>query len=105
MAPTAFRIELLRLLEERTLSNWDRRKRRLERVPLDVAAEALIKARRGEPLTEEEFIAANLGFLPGETIPKVEDHRIQERKKESCAPGGPSANRANLAHDAPEAGR
>lgn len=75
------KIELARLLQERTRSNWERRKRRLERIPLDVVAEALIKARKGEPLTEQEYIAANLGFLPGETIPGVEAYRSQLRKK------------------------
>ena len=82
------KIELVMLLQERTLSNWERRKRRLERIPLAVAAEALIKARKGEPLTEQEYIASHLGFLPGETIPKVKDNRSQERKKGSSASGG-----------------
>jgi hypothetical protein len=66
------RVELAMLLEESTLSNWERRKRRLERIFPAVHAEALIKARKGEPLTEQEFIAANLGFLPGE-LPNVEE--------------------------------
>jgi hypothetical protein len=30
----------------------------------------MIKAQKGEPLTEEEYIRANLGSLSGETIPK-----------------------------------
>ena len=83
------KLELVALLQERTLSNWERRKRRLERIPLDVAATGMIKARKGEPLTEEEYIGANLGFLPGETVPKVEDCRRQERKKGSSASGRP----------------
>ena len=60
------KLELALLLQERTLSNWERRKRRLERIPPDVAAAGMIKARKGEPLTLEEYIGANLGFLPGE---------------------------------------
>jgi hypothetical protein len=60
------RLELAMLLQERTLSNWERRKRRLERIPLSVVTEALRKARKGEPLTLEEYIASHLGFLPGE---------------------------------------
>jgi hypothetical protein len=83
------KLELVMLLQERALSNWERRKRRLERIPPTVAAAGLIKARKGEPLTLEEYIRASLGFLPGEAIPKVEDYRNQERKKESSAPGGP----------------
>ena len=63
MTPKA---ELMMLLQERTLSNWDRRHRRLLRIPMDVVGRAVGKAFRREPLTLEEFIAANLGFLPGE---------------------------------------
>jgi hypothetical protein len=58
--------ELIRLLEERTLSNWKRRKRRLQSIPVEVIVEALKKERTGKPLTREQYIAANLGFLPGE---------------------------------------
>ena len=64
------KLELVMLLEERMLSNWERRKRRLERIPAAVAAEGMMKAQKGEPLTLEEYIGANLGFVPGETIPK-----------------------------------
>jgi hypothetical protein len=62
----ALRLELAMLLQERTLSNWERRKRRLERIPLSVVTEAIRKARKGEPLTLEGYIASHLGFLPGE---------------------------------------
>jgi hypothetical protein len=58
--------ELVRLLQEITLSNWERRKRRLEGIPPEVAAQGMIKAMKGQPLTLEEYIGANLGFLPGE---------------------------------------
>jgi hypothetical protein len=30
----------------------------------------MMKTQKGEPLTLEEYIGADLGFLPGETIPK-----------------------------------
>ena len=63
------RMELVRLLEERTLSDWERRKRRLESIPIEVTAEALTRARFGKPLTREQYIASHLGFLPGE-MPK-----------------------------------
>jgi hypothetical protein len=60
------KLELVMVLQERSFSNWERRKRRLERIPLEVAAEGMIKAMKGQPLTLEEYIGANLGFLPGE---------------------------------------
>lgn len=60
------KLELVMVLQERLLSNWERRKRRLERIPPEVAAEGMIKAMKGQPLTLEEYIGANLGFLPGE---------------------------------------
>ena len=63
MTPKA---ELMMLLQERTLSNWDRRHRRLLRIPMDVVGRAVGKAFRREPLTLEEYIASHLGFLPGE---------------------------------------
>ena len=56
--------ELVKLLEYRTLSDFDRRKRRLQAIPLDVVGEAIERARKGLPLTTEQYIAANLGFLP-----------------------------------------
>jgi hypothetical protein len=59
--------ELVRLLEVRSLSNFERRKRRLQSVPLDVIPEALNRARAGLPLTTEQYIASHLGFLPGES--------------------------------------
>ena len=65
--------ELLQILEERTMSDWHRRRRRL------LAAEARLRemgnfnladiverARSGKPLTTDQFIVANFGFLPGE---------------------------------------
>ncbi len=65
------RTELVRLLEERNLSEWERRKRRLESIPIEVVAEALTRARLGKPLTLEQYVASHLGFLPGEK-PKAE---------------------------------
>ena len=62
----ALKEELVRLLEVRTMSDFERRKHRLERIPLDVVPEALSRARQGLPLTAEQYIASHLGFLPGE---------------------------------------
>ena len=56
--------ELVRLLEYRALSDFEKRKRRLLAIPVSVAAEALIRARKTLPLTTEQYIAVNLGFLP-----------------------------------------
>jgi hypothetical protein len=58
------KLELLRLLEERALSDWVRRRRRLERIPLDVVAEALERDRKSLTLTTEQYVASHLGFLP-----------------------------------------
>ena len=56
--------ELVRLLEYRTLSDFERRRRRLLAIPLSVVPEALERARKGLPLSTEQYIAANFGFLP-----------------------------------------
>jgi hypothetical protein len=58
--------ELVRLLEVRIMSNFERRKRRLQSISLDVLPEALNRARDRLPLTTEQYIASHLGFLPGE---------------------------------------
>ncbi len=71
MTNRALKIELIRLLKERTLSSFERRNRRLQRIPLDVVGEAITKARKGERLTEQEYLVVNLGFLPGEPRPKI----------------------------------
>jgi hypothetical protein len=62
------KLELAMLLEEATLSNFERRKRRLKRIPLDVVMSGLLKISRdkGEPLALEEFIGTHAGFLSGE---------------------------------------
>lgn len=60
--------ELLALLQERTLTHWERRKRRLERIPIEVVVTAVVRCRKGLPLTVEQYVASHLGFLPGETI-------------------------------------
>ena len=62
------REELVMLLEERTLSHFERRRRRrrLQTIRPDVRVPALQRARTGKPLTLEEYVAVNLGFLPGE---------------------------------------
>ena len=75
------KVELVMVLEEKMLSAWERRKRRLERVPPHIVADALIKARKGKLLSEQEFIASHLGFLPGERIPTVEEHPEQGRRE------------------------
>jgi hypothetical protein len=66
--------ELIRLLEYRALSDFERRKRRLQSIPLDVLPEALDRARDGLPLTTEQYIVSHLGFLPGEM------EEVQRRK-------------------------
>jgi hypothetical protein len=58
--------ELMNLLEERTLSSFERRKRRLQQVPIESVAEAVSRARHGLSLTRQQFIAAHLGFTPEE---------------------------------------
>lgn len=60
------RQELAALLEERTLSLWERRGRRLKCIPPDVVYSGISKARKREPLTLAEFVASHLGFLPDE---------------------------------------
>ena len=60
------RLELVMLLEEKTLSPFERRRRRLESIRPGVLVPALQKARTGKPLNLEEYVAVNLGFLPGE---------------------------------------
>lgn len=80
------KLELAMLLQERMLSNWERRKRRLERIPMDVVTRALNKARRGEPLTQEEFIASHLGFLSGEMAEahkRLAEFRSQRKNEDS----------------------
>ncbi len=56
--------ELATLLEYQTLSDFQRRKRRLLAIPFNVIPEALERARKGLPLTTEQYIASHLGFLP-----------------------------------------
>ena len=58
--------ELMELLEVRTLSNFEKRKRRLQQVPTESIADAINRARRGLPLTRQQFIATHLGFTPEE---------------------------------------
>jgi hypothetical protein len=67
------KLELAMLLEERRLSNFERRKRRLARTPLEVVTSGLLKIsrERGEPLTLEEYIGTHLGFFrAGESASK-----------------------------------
>ena len=70
--------ELLELLEESKLSDWERRQRRLHVATARLGmweggrfigkglAEIVNRARTGKPLKYDEFIVANLGLLPGE---------------------------------------
>lgn len=73
------KLELVMLLQERMLSNWERRQRRLERIPAAVAAAGMIKGLKGQPLTLEEYIGANLGFLPGERE-RIERMRAAQKR-------------------------
>lgn len=90
------KVELIQLLEERTLSDFDRRKRRMRAAEarlwgvdgngqpmLTGLAELISKARHNtyayrdgryddiQHLTRDELIVVNLGFLPGEIRPAV----------------------------------
>jgi hypothetical protein len=70
--------ELLGLLEESDLSDWERRRRRLRAAEVrlgmwkggcfigDELTEIINRARTGKPLTYDQFIVANFGLLPGE---------------------------------------
>jgi hypothetical protein len=58
--------ELMHLLEERTLSSFERRKRRLLEIPMSNIYEALSRSRAGLALTKEQFIVASMGFTPEE---------------------------------------
>ena len=60
------KIELMQLLEERVLSDFERRRRRLLSIPMERVGPALGKAREETPLTREEFIVVNFGSLPEE---------------------------------------
>jgi hypothetical protein len=61
------REELVTLLEERTLSHFERRKRRLQRIPWPVRVSALRKGReRDQRVTREEWIVLHLGWVPEE---------------------------------------
>jgi hypothetical protein len=71
------KLELVTLLQELTASNWERRKRRLEPIPPEVAARAMVKLMKGQRLSVAEYIGANLGFLPGER------ERIEHAKNEA----------------------
>jgi hypothetical protein len=58
---------LVMLLEERTLSHFERRKRRLERIPWPVRSSALRKGwARDKHVTREEWIVLHLGWVPEE---------------------------------------
>lgn len=73
------KIELIQLLEERTLSDHERRKRRFlaahvrlwgidekGKPRLTGLTELMTKARDGRPLTRDEYVVVNFGFGPGE---------------------------------------
>ena len=60
------KIELMQLLEERALSDFERRRRRLLAIPVERVGPAVRKAREETPLTREEFIVVNFGSLPEE---------------------------------------
>jgi hypothetical protein len=59
--------ELVTLLEERTLSHFERRKRRLQRIPMTVTVSAIRKGwERDKRVTREEWIVLHLGWVPEE---------------------------------------
>jgi len=68
------RKELVMLLEERTLSHFERRKRRMQRIPMSVVVSAITKGRKrgrtpgsnDRPLTREEWIVLYAGWVPEE---------------------------------------
>jgi len=77
------REELVMLLEERTLSHFERRKRRLARIPSSVRSSALRKAwknrhcweKEGQErlrVTRDEWIVLHLGWLPEEREKLIE---------------------------------
>jgi hypothetical protein len=82
--------ELFELLEESARSDWKRRCRRLRAAETRLGmreggrftgkglAEILHLARKGEPLTLDQFIVANFGFLKGE-------RQAIERRKQSVS--------------------
>jgi hypothetical protein len=64
------RLELALLLEEKLKSSWERRKARLESIPVETVGPALARQREGLPLTLEEYVVTHLGFLPTELAAK-----------------------------------
>ena len=79
MLSTEEKEELCQLLEERTMSDWERRRRRLLAAQArlfgvdkhgmpsnDGVGELLERARKGMPLSDDQYAVINLGFLPGE---------------------------------------
>jgi len=62
------KIELMQLLEERALSDFERRRRRLLAIPVERVGPAIRKAREETLLSREEFIVVNFGFLPKELL-------------------------------------
>lgn len=79
--------ELVELLEESALSNWERRRRRmiaaeerLAKVSPDFIVQALKKARWGGPLSEDEFLVTHLGFTRRECASGEPEREIQRRE-------------------------
>jgi len=61
------RQELAALLEERTLSHFERRKRRVARIPWSVRVSAPKKSREGDQrVPREEWIVLHRGWVPEE---------------------------------------
>lgn len=74
------KFELVKLLEERTLSSFQRRKRRLMEIPLEGLAEAIHRNRLGLPCSRQQFIATHLGFTPEEwpkAVAQLKEMRAQ----------------------------
>jgi len=79
------RSELVTLLEERTLSHRERRKRRLQQIPGPVTMAALEKMwnhrdrQEPLPLTRDEYIVISFGWLPEE-----QEQMIQFAESKGC---------------------
>jgi hypothetical protein len=92
--PVAPRSELVMLLEERTLSHGERRKRRLQRIPWPVRMSALEKGwKRDKRLTREEWIVLHWGWVPEER-----EQLIQFFESTGCYSRCPDCRRGVVGH-------
>lgn len=87
------RLELLALLEESVLSDWERRRKQMHAAEARLGmregghfngrefAGIIHRARTGKPLTHDEYIVANLGLLPGELKEKTDNGCFSRKDK------------------------